>query len=452
MIYHLENFKDKRICVVGLGYVGLTFAVTLADIGFKVFGIEINQELLKSIKKGVPHFFEPGLDGTLKKVLKTKNLLISKQIPKSEVIDVFVITVGTPIDKNKKTITEMIFNVSKEIASVLKDNDLIIFRSTVEIGSTRKICKQIFNKTNKKYKIAFCPERTLEGNALKELRILPQIIGADDLETRARCASFFSFITPTVVQVSNLETAEVIKLIDNCQRDVQFALSNEVALLSDQVGISANEVINAGKLAYPRTNLPIPGPVGGPCLEKDTYILKNGLKKENYEPKIITTARKFNELLPKIILKKLKKYCASKISPKRSFKIVISGVAFKGRPETNDLRGTMALPIFEETKKHFPNSKIFVYDPVVKMKSIKELFNVGVIKDIEESFIDSTLYIIANNHPIFSSMPISNYSNLMKKPGIIFDFWNNFSSLNLLFPNGVDYIGLGELGVKTNNE
>ena len=93
-----------------------------------------------------------------------------------------------------------------------------------------------------------------------------------------------------------------------------------------------------------------------------------------------------------------------------------------------------------------------MYDPVVKMKSIKELFNVGVIKDIEESFIDSTLYIIANNHPIFSSMPISNYSNLMKKPGIIFDFWNNFSSLNLLFPNGVDYIGLGELGVKTNNE
>ena len=87
------------------------------------------------------------MDGTLKKVLKTKNLLISKQIPKSEVIDVFVITVGTPIDKNKKTITEMIFNVSKEIDSVLKDNDLIIFRSTVEIGSTRKICKQIFNKT-----------------------------------------------------------------------------------------------------------------------------------------------------------------------------------------------------------------------------------------------------------------------------------------------------------------
>ena len=155
MIYHLKNFKDKRICVVGLGYVGLTFAVTLADIGFKVFGIEINQELLKSIKKGVPHFFEPGLDGTLKKVLKTKNLLISKQIPKSEVIDVFVITVGTPIDKNKKTITEMIFNVSKEIASVLKDNDLIIFRSTVEIGSTRKFVNKFLTKQIKNIKSLF---------------------------------------------------------------------------------------------------------------------------------------------------------------------------------------------------------------------------------------------------------------------------------------------------------
>ncbi len=437
---------------MGLGYVGLTFAVTLADIGFSVFGVEIKDDILNLLKKGKPHFFEPGLEGTLKKVLNTKSLIISKNIPKNAKIDIFIITVGTPLEKNKKTNTRMISNVCNEISSVLKENSLIILRSTVEIGSTKNICKKIFNKRKIDYQIAFCPERTLEGKAMSELRVLPQIIGSEKIETRIRCAQFFSFITPTVVQVSSLETAELIKLIDNCQRDVSFALSNEVAIISDSIGVSANEVINAGKLAYPRTNLPIPGPVGGPCLEKDSYILNNGLKIKKYKPAIIMSARKLNESLPDIVIEKLNVYLKKKNINDKNISITLAGLAFKGKPETDDLRGTMAKPIFLKLRSLFGSSKISLYDPVVERSKIKEMFTTNICNSLEKSFKNCTLYIIANNHPIFSSMPISNLSNSMKKPGIIFDFWNNFSSHNILFPENIDYIGLGELGLNLANK
>ena len=275
-----SSYTDSSICVMGLGYVGLTLAVTLADIGFKVYGIEIKDDILNKLKKGVPHFFEPGLEGRLKSVKKSQNLKIYKEIPENCDSTIFIITVGTPIDENNKIKKEMIENVSKEISLHLKDKDLVILRSTVEVGTTAYLDERIFRKTGKSYEIAFCPERTIEGKAMVELRQLPQIIGSESINTSSRVSQFFSFMTPTIVRVSSKETAELIKLIDNSQRDVSFALSNEIAEISDAYSISAYEVISSGKLGYPRTNLPLPGPVGGPCLEKDSYILKNGLKKK----------------------------------------------------------------------------------------------------------------------------------------------------------------------------
>ena len=442
-----RSYKDNKVCIMGLGYVGLTLAVTMADIGFEVHGVEIKDDILKSLKKGVPHFHEPGLEGTLKKVLLTKNLKLSKKIPKKIDSNVYIITVGTPINYSKKVRTDMIVSVSEEISNFIKEDDLIILRSTVEPGATNKVCKEIFNKRNVNYNIAFCPERTLEGTAMKELRSLPQIIGADNLEVRIRCAQLFSFITPTVVQVSKIETAELIKLVDNCQRDVQFALANEVAQISDLIGVSANEVIKAGKLAYPRTQLPIPGLVGGPCLEKDSYILESGLKNKNFSPKIIMSARKVNEAQPRLVINQLKKLLLKNKDFSKKINIVVAGVAFKGEPETNDLRGTMAKPIIKELETNFPSSNIRIYDPIVTKKEINSVFSKEICRNLKQSFVDTSLYLIVNNHKIFSKLPISNYSNLMKKPGIIFDFWNNFSSQNLLYSNRIRYIGLGEIGL-----
>lgn len=444
-----ESFSDKKVCVMGLGFVGLTLAVTLSDIGFDVYGIEIRKDVVKELQKGMPHFFEPGLEGRLKSVIKSKKLKIFEKIEKKLNPSVYIITVGTPINKKNEVNKMMMERVCKEISKFIKNDDLVVLRSTVEVGTTKRIKNLFFEQTKKRIKVAFCPERTIEGDAMTELRKLPQIIGSDDMEVASRVSQIFSFMTPTVVRVSNPETAELIKLIDNCQRDVSFALSNEIAEISDIYSISATEVINSGKLGYPRTNLPMPGPVGGPCLEKDSYILKNGLKELNYFPRIIMNARNVNENQPKESIKALKKYCKNRVDKKLNFYISIAGVAFKGRPETNDLRGTMAFPILKEVTKRFPRCSITIYDPIVKKKMVEEYFKSFKFlftNSIESSFRNCSLYIICNNHSIFNSIPITILSQQMKKPAVIFDYWNNFTNQRISLPSSINYIGLGNLG------
>lgn len=443
------SLKDKKVCVMGLGFVGLTLAVTLADIGYDVYGVELREDVVKLLKKGMPHFFEPGLEGRLKSLIKTKKLKIFRKIHKHFDTSVYIVTVGTPIKENNKVNKEMMKRVCKEISTFTKNNDLVILRSTVEVGTTKKMTKMFFNNKTIKVGVAFCPERTIEGNAMIELRKLPQIVGSEEMEVTSRVSQFFSFMTPTVVKVSNSETAELIKLIDNCQRDVSFALSNEIAEIADIYSVSAYEVINSGKLGYPRTNLPDPGPVGGPCLEKDSYILSNGLNQSNYFPKIIMNSRQVNEQQPKRTISLLKKYCDTISNGKVKFQITIAGIAFKGKPETNDLRGTMALPIIKEIKKNFPNCVIKIFDPIVKKDEAKDYFKkfrFNFTNSIENSFKNCSLYIICNNHPIFGAMPITVLAQLMKSPSVIFDYWNNYTNQRISLPSSVRYIGLGNLG------
>tara|TARA_B100000989_G_scaffold92931_1_gene67325 strand:+ start:445 stop:1812 length:1368 start_codon:yes stop_codon:yes gene_type:complete len=439
---------DKKVCILGLGYVGLTLAVTLCEIGYEVFGVEINEKNLRKLKQGKAHFLETGLDGRLSSVVKSKKLKLFKNIHQKFGVSVYIVTVGTPINQYDQVNRLMMKNVCEEISRFLKKGDLIILRSTVEVGTTEKMKNEVFDKSHKDYEIAFCPERTIEGKAMIELRNLPQIVGSNDPKTTNRVSQFFSLMTPTVVRVSSLETAELIKLIDNCQRDVNFALSNEIAEISDKLGVSAFEVINSGKLGYSRTNLPIPGPVGGPCLEKDSYILDSCLGKENYSPKIIMSSRLINKNQPKKSIKTLKHFCEQYFTSER-IHITLAGMAFKGDPETNDLRGTMASPIIKEVLRNFKNCTINLFDPIVTEKELKDHFKnlkFEYSDSIKKAFSQCSLFIICNNHPLFANIPITSLSEIMKKPGVIFDYWNNFSNQQINFPEKIKYVGLGELG------
>lgn len=441
-----EEYLDRQVCVMGLGYVGLTLAVVMADIGFEVVGVEIRDEVVSDLLEGKPHFHEPGLKGRLQRVIRNGNLTPVQRIPSPSQSKIYIITVGTPLVGEKEVRLDMIQNVTREIAEHLNDGDMIIMRSTVRPGTTREYVLPILEATGKKFDLVFCPERTLEGQALSELRQLPQIVGGVDVDAQIRATRMFNFITPTVVQVSDVETAEMIKLIDNSQRDVQFALSNEIARISDAIGISASEVISAGKLGYPRTNLPMPGPVGGPCLEKDSYILQDGLVPYDINPDIIMTARGVNERQPaeagaaiKALFEKL---------PGMSGDIIISlaGLAFKGRPETDDLRGTMAYPILRELRTAFPSATFKGYDPIVPNDIIHKEFGVEPVDTLEDAFKGASLVVVANNHKVFEVCPITDFCDSMKKPGVVYDFWNHFSNENLDLPEGVIYTGVGQIG------
>jgi nucleotide sugar dehydrogenase len=439
-------FRDRKICIMGLGYVGLTLAVVMAEVGFDVQGVEIRGDLVRGLAQGKPHFHEPGLAGRLMRVLKSGRLAVSEHIPAEFDASVYVVTVGTPLDPAGKIRVDMVDNVVREIAQYIGNGDMVVMRSTVELGTTRNIVKPILDATGCRYDLVFCPERTLEGQALRELRELPQIVGGHDQDARIRAAQVFQFLTPTVVQVSSLETAELIKLIDNAQRDVHFGLSNEVARIADAIGVSAVEVIRAGKLGYPRTDLPMPGPVGGPCLEKDSHILANGLRDLGISPEIIMAARRTNERQPGEVIAQLRKLCCRSAGFPDAPVITLAGVAFKGRPETDDLRGTMAKPILAMLRNSFPGARFRGYDAVVATHTIRDAFGIDPVGSVDDAFAGSNLVVIANNHPCFERMPLTPLADTMGRPGVIFDFWNNFGVAHVELPDGIIYTGLGELG------
>ncbi len=426
--------EQESICIIGLGYVGMTLAVAFAEVGINVYGVEINEEVLSCLDNGKAHFKEQGLDSPLADSLKSGLFKYGKEIPKANNFSSYIITVGTPLDSSGTPRIDMVLNATKQVIGAMNDDSLIILRSTVSIGVTAIIDNEL-SLTDKNYHIAMCPERTLEGKALEELRTLPQIIGTSNEDTKIRCNKLFSYLTPKIVHVASWETAEIIKLCDNTYRDVSFAFANEISKVCDAYSVDCYEVINSGKVDYSRTNIPLPGPVGGPCLEKDPHIFSLAAKAKNVDMHITNASRKTNESQLKLVADSLKESIARK-----SARILLCGLAFKGVPETNDLRGSMGLKFLDEFNHN--DFDIFLSDPIVSDNDLSKYGNVCDLNNSQEKF---DLICILNNHPHFKNNGIEYFKSRLNETGFIFDFWNNFYHLPLK-SLGNNYIHLGNLG------
>jgi UDP-N-acetyl-D-mannosaminuronic acid dehydrogenase len=422
----------EEVVVVGLGYVGLTLAAHLASIGMNVYGVEIRDLVLSNLNKKRSFFLEENLDDILTEVIENEKFTFGESIPKKTGRRIFIITVGTPLTENLTPNLDFIKKASTEVANAINDFDLVILRSTVKLGVTNQVVRKILESSNKEFSLAFCPERTLEGAALKEISLLPQIIGADNLVDHERAKVFFEKVTSTVVPVSNIETAEMIKLVDNMQRDTHFAISNEVARMCNQVNVKASEVISAGKINYPRTNLPTAGPVGGPCLEKDTYLLNDSFK---MSVSLSLTARKINELIVDDSIDYFVNYFGPRILDRNlPFNVSLIGLAFKGIPETNDLRGSVAVRIINSIKMKFPNVNVKGFDSVVSESDIRAL-GITNAKSLAEAFEKSDLVLLVNNHPIIKSIDLGFQAKQMNPEGMIYDYWGRFDNNELLSRN-----------------
>jgi UDP-N-acetyl-D-mannosaminuronic acid dehydrogenase len=428
-----KNFKNKNISIVGLGYVGLTLATVMANKGFYVQGIEKRKSIVDLINKGRSFFFEPDLERYLMRLTRSNKLKAKYTFDKKkDQTDVYIITVGTPIKQNNKPRLDMIKRATKEVATHMKDGALVILRSTVKIGTTRNIVKKILQKTGKKFDLAMCPERTLEGNALKELLTNPQIIGADTDRERARASSVFKKITKTVIPVSSLETAEIMKLVDNTYRDVNFAFSNEIARVCELFRINVLEVISSGKRNFKRTNLPIPGLVGGPCLEKDPHIFIDSVKFAGINLEITKSARLVNERQPRETLKFVFNEIKKRFN-KKKIKIALLGIAFKGIPATSDLRGSMSLKVLRYIETNCPNNVVALFDPVISCRDLEKEISGNFLfsKSLLNAVKNSSVVIITNNHPYLSALNLFKLSKLMKRNGFIYDYWNLFANISL---------------------
>jgi UDP-N-acetyl-D-mannosaminuronic acid dehydrogenase len=419
-----HTVTDNRVCVLGMGYVGLTLAVVMAERGFKVYGAEINKKVFGQISDGSPHFFEQGLEIRLKRALKAGTLRFVervKDIPRDELPSAYVITVGTPLDADYRPRMDMVSNVAAEVAAHMPTGSLVILRSTVRLGTTRAVVLKRLRECGKAFGLAYCPERTLEGKALEELTSLPQIVGGLSDSDLWRATSIFQRLTPTIIKVSSLEAAEIIKLLDNSYRDHMFAFGNEVALLCDAAGLDGIEVIRAANTGYERTKIAMPGFVGGPCLHKDPHILQDSLTDFNYVPSLIKEGRALNESLSDHVIDMILRDMpdgASLVAPK----IAICGVAFKGRPETDDTRATPALELIAALRSRFPDAAICGHDFAVRHEAIAELGITPV--DIEGAFCEANVVIVANNNAKYQWVNLDALAASMKRPSVVFDVWS----------------------------
>jgi UDP-N-acetyl-D-mannosaminuronic acid dehydrogenase len=414
--------------IVGLGYVGLTLATALADVGMSVVGIEKRLEVVSAIASGRSHFRENGLEPMLNAVLSAERLRVQHDFLPNDCCRSYIITVGTPLDSEGNARLDMIENATRQVANSMAHDALVVLRSTVKIGTSREIVAPILDSSGKRYHLAMCPERTLEGNAMEELRHLPQIIGADSGEANDRARALFSRLTRQVLSVSSLETAELIKLVDNTFRDVRFGFANEVARICDAVGVSASEVIETGKLGYPRTNLAKPGLVGGPCLEKDPHILEQSGQTYGISLDITTAARRVNERQPAEGAQFIDTELKRRNVPEDAV-IAILGLAFKGVPETDDLRGSMSLKVIKALQEIRPNARFKAFDPVVEIDTPIDLNGVERSPSIKQAINQAACAVIANNHPVFAKDGLSQLISGLSEGGFVYDFWNHFSEV-----------------------
>ena len=432
--------QRHRIGVVGTGYVGLTLAVVFAQEGFEVVGVDTNRSVIDGINRLEPQFHEAGLISALRRHLHN-GLTIAEELP-DEPMDTYVVCVGTPWDRERqRPVADYVERAVHEVARVFAPDSLVVVRSTVPLGTSRNVVLPILQRKSDRVLLAYCPERTAEGVALKELRELPQIIGALDEEATARAHELFRRITPTIAEVSSLEAAEAIKLINNSYRDIVFAFANEVGYLAEAFALDAWELIRSANLGYPRSAIPSPGYVGGACLSKDPYILTYSAQLKGFTPSLVGLARQTNETLPAHTVEKLTKRLDSLGKRISGAKVLIAGLAFKGIPETDDVRESPALTISQMLQSM--GARVYGHDFVVPESAIAR--NEIVPCTLEEGFTEADAALFLNNHEDYPRVDFPDLASLMSHPAVIFDAWRLFDPKLLAGLDGVECEGLGRV-------
>lgn len=438
--------NHRHVVVVGMGYVGFTLALVLADRNFRTTGFDIDMDKIVALKAGVSYIHERGLDELFKRQLH-KNFLPESELPDDG--DVFIISVGTPVvatnfGEMPSPDLKALEGASKAVGKKLRRGNLVILRSTVPVGTTRKVVLPILEQESGltagiDFHLSFAPERTAEGKAIKELRELPQIIGGLNEESTEATAALFRDLTPTIVRVRSLEHAEIAKLLNNCFRDLVFSFANQMALIAHHFNADIVEIIKAANQGYPRDPIPLPSPgVGGACLTKDPYIFASVAKEIGIPMTLPGFGRQINEeMIPFVVNRVLDQLRTSGKNPADA-NILVCGLAFKGEPETADLRNSTAVEIAQLLMPQV--SQVFGHDPVGDKAEIESL---GIIPvDFKAGLKQADAVLFLNNHRSYEKIDLAEMIQLLRAPAIIFDGWKLFNTDDVLHSGPCIYMGL----------
>ena len=414
----LENIK---IAMIGLGYVGLPLAVEFGK-KYTTIGFDINQARVDELNTGHDHTLEVS-DAELKEAL---HLSYTANIDDIKQCNIYIVTVPTPIDEYKQPDLTPLEKASTLLGKVIKQDDIIIYESTVYPGATEEVCVPILEQVsgltfNQGFFVGYSPERINPGD--KEHRvtnILKVTAGSTEAIAEKVDQLYQSVITAGTHKASSIKVAEAAKVIENTQRDVNIALINELALIFNRLGIDTEEVLLAAGTKW--NFLPFrPGLVGGHCIGVDPYYLTYKAQSIGYNPEIILSGRRINDGMGEYVVSRLVKLMLRNRIHVQASNVLIMGLTFK--ENCPDLRNTRVVDIIKELQTYGVN--IHVYDPWVNADEAFEEYGIKPITTLEDGSFDAILLAVA--HEQFKQMDIKQVRALGKADSVVYD-------LKYLFP------------------
>lgn len=391
-----------RVCVLGLGYIGLPTACMFATHGFDVVGVDVNEEIIAKLRAGAPHIHEPGLTSLFETAVKSGRLTVTTS---PEPADAFVIAVPTPTTENKIADLRYVESAAESLLPVLEPGNLVILESTSPPGTTCNLLASVLAQTRLKVGeelyIAYCPERVLPGRIVQELLENNRIIGGMDLESAERAKALYSCFVEGMIYLTDATTAEMTKLVENTFRDVNIALANELAVICEEAGISAWEVIALAN-KHPRVNVHRPGPgVGGHCLPVDPWFL---VEQSPDRARLIRLGREINDHQPYRVAQIITQMTDGVSCPK----IAVLGVSYKA--DTDDARCSPSRVLMQWLTEN--GYAVAAHDPYVSNFAYE-------LSPLEETCRDADCVVIMVRHSQYGDLTPSYLAGLVRTKQVV---------------------------------
>lgn len=416
-----RNIEDAKIAIIGLGYVGLPLAIEFGK-KYTVIGFDINQSRIEELSSGKDRTNEADLEN-LKQALNlykttngTKGLSFTANAEILKACNIFIVTVPTPINNFKAPDLTPLIAASTTIAKALKNNDIVIYESTVYPGCTEEDCVPVLEKYsglkfNKDFYCGYSPERINPGDKINTLTKIKKVTSGSTPEIANFVdALYASIITAGTHKASSIKVAEASKAIENAQRDVNISFVNELALIFDKMGIDTNDVIDAAGTKWNFLKYK-PGLVGGHCIGVDPYYLAHKAESLGYHPEVILSGRRVNDNMGLFVASKVVKLMITKGQKVKGAKALILGITFK--ENCPDIRNTKVVDIYNELKQY--GMKVDIYDPHANNDEVHEEFGINIIDAINSKY---NALILAVSHNEFINIDVK---KITEKDAVIFD-------------------------------
>ena len=404
------EINKQKICIIGLGYIGLPAAAMFASNGHKVIGVDINNKVIDALEKGNVIIEEPYLKNMVKQDVASGNLIASKEPQEA---DAFIIAVPTPVTKDKKADMSLVKKATESIVPYLRKGNIVVLESTSPTGTVKNLIIPILKKSGlkigEKLYVGYCPERVLPGQILFELVNNNRIIGGINRKSAEKIKELYQTFVKGEIYVTDTISAEMCKIVENTYRDVNIAFANELSKICENTGTDVWEVIKLCN-KHPRINIHQPGPgVGGHCLAVDPWFI---VEKNPDLARIIKLARETNDSMPQFIFTKIENILKNIKGVK---KVTILGITYKAN--IDDTRESPIINLIKLFEEH--NYKISVVDPYVKEFKYK-------VETISEAAKDSDLLVLAVNHKDFKELDFNDLAKKMRNK-VVLDTRNYFN-------------------------